>query len=595
MPQFNSSTWQGMGSPGTGLSSTIAPWAAIYADSRIMVMCADRNGYLQAITQRAPNGVWGGWVPFGIAISGRPATGGIASRMQIFVVDANQRLQYREQLAPNSDSWGPWTALSNNVAVQGPTVRGRHRDGRLVFFVTGLDGAVYYTTQLQFGSSGYTPLKALTSPRSIQGPPDVASNADGRLEVFGQGLDGKLYHSFQRRVDADDWDVWYPVDNQTTLAGTPVAAGNADGRLEVFARGLDNKLMHIYQVAPNGGWSGWSPLLDVNNTPGYMQNRPTVVTNPDGRLEVFFRAGDNSLGQICQSISPTPGWSVLSTIGGTTQSVPAVARNADGRLEVFVYADGQLWHTYQIDMLPYYLTDGSVANVMNNGEVFYSTLPATIPAPPRSRFFILKSEQDACRFEEFEYDNNFIYRLKDTSWAAVNASGRWEDAKCDLNNPPDVAGKPAYYTVMQPPPPGEAFVDSQAYWRDHQIREGAAMPRRMFVGQEYRVHNVLVAFSKASARTCKVTIGGQRQDQPGRSQFKLTAVGPVQFPGSSVQPDDVIQLMTTWGAGAGESFYYARGYGWVAFGNTADPNGLTHIVSKKTVTSPRNAQLPPCP
>lgn len=595
MPQFTSSTWQSLGSPGTDLSTTIAPWAAIYADSRIMVMCPDRNGNLHSITQNMQNGDWGFWKPFGIAVSGRPSTGGINSRMQIFVVDANQRLQYREQSAPNTDQWGPWTPISSHVAVQGPTVRGRHRDGRMVFFVTGLDGAVYYTTQSQLGVSGYTPLKALTGPGVIQGPPAVASNADGRLEVFGLGSDGRLYHSFQKRADADEWDVWYPVDPQGRVAGTPVVTNNADGRLEVFARGSDDKLMHIYQLAPNGSWSGWSALLDITGTPAYMQNRPSVVTNPDGRIEVFFRARDNSLGQLCQLIAPTPGWSVLSTIGGMTQSVPAVARNADGRLEVFVYADGQLWHTYQIDIVPYHLTDGTVANVMNNGEVFQTTRPTALPPPStRSRFFILKSEGDPCRFEQFEYDNNFIYRLKDTSWAWQEAPRVWHDTTCDSDNPPEVKDRAAYYTVLHPPPPGEAFVDSPTYWAQHPEREGEARPRRMFVGQEYRAHSVLVAFAKINAKVCKVTINGERQDKPGFSQSRFESVGPVQFPGSSVRLDDVIKLTNTLGAGSDEVFYYARGYGWVAFGHRNDATPGTHIVSTK-VNPLRDADLPPCP
>src|SRR6266498_3883098 len=38
------------------------------------------------------------------------------------------------------------------------------------------------------------------------------------------------------------------------------SARNQDGRLELFARGADQALWHIWQVAPNGGWSGWESL-----------------------------------------------------------------------------------------------------------------------------------------------------------------------------------------------------------------------------------------------------------------------------------------------------------------------------------------------
>jgi hypothetical protein len=67
------------------------------------------------------------------------------------------------------------------------------------------------------------------------------------------------------------------------------SARNQDGRLELFARGADQALWHIWQVAPNGGWSGWQSLG------GVLTSNPAVGQQQDGRLSVFVRGTNGAV------------------------------------------------------------------------------------------------------------------------------------------------------------------------------------------------------------------------------------------------------------------------------------------------------------
>ena len=122
---------------------------------------------------------------------------------------------------------------------------------------------------------------------------------------------------------------------------SPWSTRTSTGRLEVFAWGFDRALWHNWQVAPNGGWSGWASLK------GELTSDPVVAHNADGRLEVFGRGLDNALWHIWQT-APNNGWSEWASLGGNVTDDYAVAANADGRLEAFARAtDSSLWHNWQ--------------------------------------------------------------------------------------------------------------------------------------------------------------------------------------------------------------------------------------------------------
>ena len=65
-----------------------------------------------------------------------------------------------------------------------------------------------------------------------------------------------------------------------------------------------------------------------------------------------------------------------------------------------------------LDLLDYYLPGRDVTIYMNNGERF-NVQQDTIKG--RSGFYIIKNK-DGNNFEEFAYDSEALYHLRDTTW-----------------------------------------------------------------------------------------------------------------------------------------------------------------------------------
>ncbi|HWF08880.1 MAG TPA: hypothetical protein VG297_10465 [Bryobacteraceae bacterium] len=128
-----------------------------------------------------------------------------------------------------------------------------------------------------------------------------------------------------------------------TITGRPAATKNVDGRLEVFARNSDNTLGHIVENSPGTAqWSAWSSLG------GPITSDPAVGVNKDGRLEVFALGTDNAIWHTAQLTAGGAGWSGWSSLGGQGVDDPTVIANADGRLEVVIHtATNSMWHVWQ--------------------------------------------------------------------------------------------------------------------------------------------------------------------------------------------------------------------------------------------------------
>jgi uncharacterized protein (TIGR03437 family) len=127
------------------------------------------------------------------------------------------------------------------------------------------------------------------------------------------------------------------------ITGRPTAAKNADGRVEVFARNTDNSVGHIAQNATGSSkWAAWA------NLGGAVISDPVVGVNQDGRLEVFALGRDNAIWHAAQAAAGSASWSAWSSLGGQGKDDPAVSANADGRLEVFIHTtSNSLWHVWQ--------------------------------------------------------------------------------------------------------------------------------------------------------------------------------------------------------------------------------------------------------
>ncbi len=124
--------------------------------------------------------------------------------------------------------------------------------------------------------------------------------------------------------------------------GPPMTAGaNKDGHLELFVLANDGNVWHIWQTAPNSQtWSPWSVFASPKGVT-FTGKTFTVVSNEDGRLEVFAVAGDNSVWHIWQlaaNANWAENWQSLG-VPASTLTLPffQVANNEIGALEVFCF------------------------------------------------------------------------------------------------------------------------------------------------------------------------------------------------------------------------------------------------------------------
>jgi photosystem II stability/assembly factor-like uncharacterized protein len=246
--------------------------------------------------------------------------------------------------------WNGWASLGGQLA-GGDVTAVRNIDGRLELFgqIGGAQGPEVAHVWQTSPNNGWSTWASLgPPPAQFLGAMTATANTDGRLEVFGRvGLmsTGALFHIWQTAA-GNGWSTWASLGGgmgpQFLLVVT-----NADGRLEVFAVGTGpGQLEHIWQTSPGGGWSGWDVL---GTLPGGFPVQLTAGVNADGRLELF-NVGTGGLWHNWQTAPGAgwAGWSGLGTPAGvSTLSGVAVGRNADGRLEVFTTGQNALWHIYQ--------------------------------------------------------------------------------------------------------------------------------------------------------------------------------------------------------------------------------------------------------
>lgn len=283
----------------------------------------------------------GGPTTFPLFDTGSRMARNLDGRLQVFYKSSDGSIQYFVQTAAGASTWtGPISlggvGTSNPVAIA-------NADGRLEVFVKGTDNGLYHQWQTTPGGntwSGFFPLGG-----SAAGDPAVARNTNGKLQVVYRGGDNLLYTYAQTSQGSSTWTT--PQNLFGTLIADPAVGVNNDGRLEVFAVMSDNGLSHIWQTtAGSTTWSGWFGLG------GFLDPvKPDVARNTDGLLQVFYREfgmAGGGLAYVKQSPGSPGGWSNHTSLGSSLTTPPTVGINGDGRLEVFARAgDNTLQHIWQ--------------------------------------------------------------------------------------------------------------------------------------------------------------------------------------------------------------------------------------------------------
>jgi hypothetical protein len=323
------------------------------------------------------------WSPW--ASLGKPETTKIGNpfvqrnqdgRLEVFAMGAGALFNIW-QLFPNAgwkETWAEKGKPSPNVGIRSHVV-GRNADGREEIFAVGDDDALWQKWQV-VPNSGWSEWKTLGTPAkniSLTDQFTVGRNQDGRQEVFVVGGDGNVWQIWQT-VPNGGWSEWNKLGQPPVgiRRSDRITVGiNEDGRQELFMIGTDAALWHVWQVAPNVGWSDWESLgkprdLFDGSEPGKDRDlsEPIVQPNADGHLEVFAPGNGAFCNRWQETWREGPNKVVWRHQGWNEKPTPRpdvgitwldAALNLQDRLEILAIGDdGALWHSWQIDVTPFW-------------------------------------------------------------------------------------------------------------------------------------------------------------------------------------------------------------------------------------------------
>lgn len=215
---------------------------------------------------------------------------------------------------------------------------------------------------------------------------------------------------------------------------------------------------------------------------------------------------------------------------------------------------GNVQATATIDLLPFVCPEcvgrARVRNRMLHNECFQShkrTVPGT--SSPNA-FRLSKSCSEPKNYEDFSWDNNWIYHLADSTWAA-NEGGNWVPIWCE-----DGQGQ-AYNTYLRP---------------DASAEGGDWYPRHMSHAQQYWVSFRVQGKARSNCRNCPTKYNTKPTDPPAAHLIVMHDLGDHHLGNGEVRR--TIRITKLAGVGVGENYWYADGLGWVAFHKSPDNNPM---------------------
>jgi hypothetical protein len=171
----------------------------------------------------------------------------------------------------------------------------------------------------------------------VEGPYTI-SEQDGRVRVWARDTSNQIVYTEQSAPSAGPWSAWQPLTPPGAFNFRP--AKHADGRLRLIARPTaEPSLESIAQTAPGGSWqSNWNGFGSISlvgaGAPGIVKGYPAVMVWPDGRLEIFWRGGNDALHHLWEN-APNGQWQGPGDLGGILVDYPAVAMDGNGHGMVF--------------------------------------------------------------------------------------------------------------------------------------------------------------------------------------------------------------------------------------------------------------------
>ncbi|MBP7875370.1 hypothetical protein KA012_00045 [Candidatus Woesebacteria bacterium] len=221
------------------------------------------------------------------------------------------------------------------------------------------------------------------------------------------------------------------------------------------------------------------------------------------------------------------------------------------------------------NMLQYLQGDGS-QSLHTTTDEYYTTLNG-IKVNGKNGFYIVKNRYGNV-YEEFTYDSEYIYHLKDTSWATEQGN-----VQCN--------GHDAGFTLLD----GCISDQQEAGQKIGTAEEGSKwFPVCMQKDKEYAFETTVTAFDKTTCQACTAQYTGCATRKVKIVETNIN--GQITLPDGqkSVELKDAIRVAITEGPGANENYIYDPKYGWVGFGRSDQMTSVTHeIVPKIAFDTPQ--------
>ena len=203
----------------------------------------------------------------------------------------------------------------------------------LLVFALGTDNQVWRWTQLGSGDTFVGPVLAATLPAGITAmSAPVAITSGFSVEVFVRGSDSGIYHATEGSDGS--FTAWSSLSGWSNSA--PAVALDSSGRVNVFLVGTDEGLwVNTETSSGSSTFGGWSAVGGrPSGVTGAIRSNPVARLRPDNRIDVFFRAGDGSLGFVRQNTAGSTSYT-WNDAGGVLVGDPVPAGNR-------VYATSQV-------------------------------------------------------------------------------------------------------------------------------------------------------------------------------------------------------------------------------------------------------------
>jgi hypothetical protein len=270
----------------------------------------------------------------------------------IFAKNSSNFLTYNAMTKASPITWKGWTPLSTGISITSKIVAIRNANKSIVVFARASNNYLYCLTQ-NVNSHTFQSSWVLVGDRPIGDQITAASLYNGSIQVFVQDAStNSLLSVWQSSPNGSFVSTYEDLGAGLDCRGFISAGVNVDKGIDVFNSnpntqmgGVDVK--HRYQIMVNGqiaGWSNWITVVQYPNGGGNID----VISNADGRLEVFYPGYRNFLSHVYQT-SPGGSWSTNSYIAGAASQYNACLKGVvygDGLPGVFISTGSNIGYTY---------------------------------------------------------------------------------------------------------------------------------------------------------------------------------------------------------------------------------------------------------